>query len=228
MLKLERCLEEQRRLGTEADNLCRWYGDELAVLELSLHTPRSEFSPIYSHACLKHLLDELYILLLQQCRNHILALEPRWVSPVTSAVRFESRHKEALSLATRLSGGTPQIALLWVNATTVEVPLPVAEDDEVDIPDAPPDSFDHSDATNPILADYLSDHSNEVPEELDEPVSCPHVRIIWEYPLNITIDKTPVPSGNYTNIPRTHVERVYPTQEGFPRMIFEASNLEIL
>ena len=42
MLRLERCLEEQVRLGTESDNLCRWYGDELAAVELSLCTAGSE------------------------------------------------------------------------------------------------------------------------------------------------------------------------------------------
>jgi len=42
MLKQDRCLEEQRRLGIEADNLCRWYGNELAAIELTLRTPESE------------------------------------------------------------------------------------------------------------------------------------------------------------------------------------------
>jgi hypothetical protein len=39
MLKLDRCLEEWRRLGIEADNLCRWFGCELAAVELALLTP---------------------------------------------------------------------------------------------------------------------------------------------------------------------------------------------
>jgi hypothetical protein len=39
MLKLDRCLEERRRLGNEADNLCRWFGNELAATELALVTP---------------------------------------------------------------------------------------------------------------------------------------------------------------------------------------------
>jgi len=45
MLKRDQCLEEQRRLGVEADNLCRWYGNELAAVELALHTPESECCP---------------------------------------------------------------------------------------------------------------------------------------------------------------------------------------
>ncbi|KIK77681.1 hypothetical protein PAXRUDRAFT_17336 [Paxillus rubicundulus Ve08.2h10] len=39
MLKRDHCLEEQCQLGIEADNLCRWYGDELAAVELALRTP---------------------------------------------------------------------------------------------------------------------------------------------------------------------------------------------
>lgn len=43
MLKRDRCLEEQRRLGMEADNMCRWYGAELAAVELALRTSESKF-----------------------------------------------------------------------------------------------------------------------------------------------------------------------------------------
>ena len=55
MLAKDRCLEERRRLGDEADNLCRWYGNELAAVELALRTasckpPRSA-SPSFGHSC---------------------------------------------------------------------------------------------------------------------------------------------------------------------------------
>ena len=42
MLKRDRCLEEQRQLSVEADNLCRWYSDELAAVELALCIPESK------------------------------------------------------------------------------------------------------------------------------------------------------------------------------------------
>lgn len=41
MLKEDRCLEERRRLGTEADNLVRWLGNELAAVELAMRTTSS-------------------------------------------------------------------------------------------------------------------------------------------------------------------------------------------
>lgn len=39
VLTLDRCAEERRRLGNEADNLCRWYGREIAAVELALRLP---------------------------------------------------------------------------------------------------------------------------------------------------------------------------------------------
>ena len=41
VLKSDRCLEEQCRLGIEADNMCRWYGRELCAVELSIRQPES-------------------------------------------------------------------------------------------------------------------------------------------------------------------------------------------
>jgi len=46
MLKCNQCLEECRRLGMEADNLCCWYGTELAAVELALRTPESMSSKL--------------------------------------------------------------------------------------------------------------------------------------------------------------------------------------
>ena len=43
MLKCDCCLEEQCQLGLKADNLCQWYGVELAAVELAVCTLDSEF-----------------------------------------------------------------------------------------------------------------------------------------------------------------------------------------
>lgn len=42
MLKVDRCEEERERLTMEASNLCHWFGQELAALELALSTPSSK------------------------------------------------------------------------------------------------------------------------------------------------------------------------------------------
>jgi len=42
VLKIDQCLEEQRRLGIEADNMCRWFGHELCAIELAIRQPESK------------------------------------------------------------------------------------------------------------------------------------------------------------------------------------------
>lgn len=43
LLKRDRCHEEQLRLRTEADNLCRFFGAELAALELAIRSSGSTY-----------------------------------------------------------------------------------------------------------------------------------------------------------------------------------------
>jgi len=38
LLKLDRCHEEWQQLSLEAENLCRWFGEEFAAVECALHT----------------------------------------------------------------------------------------------------------------------------------------------------------------------------------------------
>lgn len=42
VLSLDRCLEERRRLGREADNMSRWYRKELTAVKLALRRPECE------------------------------------------------------------------------------------------------------------------------------------------------------------------------------------------
>jgi hypothetical protein len=51
LLKRDRCREEQRRLEMEADNMWRWFGQELATLKLALRLPqcKSYIHFWYSH-----------------------------------------------------------------------------------------------------------------------------------------------------------------------------------
>lgn len=43
LLKHDRCQEEQLRLHTEADNLCRFFGEELAALQLAVRRSESMY-----------------------------------------------------------------------------------------------------------------------------------------------------------------------------------------
>jgi len=51
LLKHERCLEEQRRLGIEADNMCRWFGNELTAIQVALRQSESKFSHYQKLLC---------------------------------------------------------------------------------------------------------------------------------------------------------------------------------
>ncbi|KAJ7584471.1 hypothetical protein C8J56DRAFT_1053928 [Mycena floridula] len=87
MLKLDRCIEEQRRLGREADNLCRYFGRQLTALEITRTSPR------YSNLSL--LIRERY--------THLLQLKPRWTNELASAIRFDNAVKTALKTAQRIA-----------------------------------------------------------------------------------------------------------------------------
>ncbi|KAI0703077.1 hypothetical protein C8Q76DRAFT_801927 [Earliella scabrosa] len=106
MLLKDRCLEERRRLGDEADNLCRWYGQELAAVELALRTPR--FFRIH--------------FLLQQKRTELLLLQARWRTPLASEVRFVAHTNEAIRIAESVSGTSQTQALSWVHFTFQDEP----------------------------------------------------------------------------------------------------------
>ncbi|KAG9309099.1 hypothetical protein JVU11DRAFT_10983 [Chiua virens] len=191
LLKMDQCLEEQRRLGSEADNLCRWYGDKLAAVELSLCTTN----------------NNLLVRLIKLCCDHLLALKS----------------------STCLSGGTPEILFLWI---TVEAPVPAAQDEDTEFPDPPSDSLDNSNATNPTLANYVSDDwmtSNQVPKEHDGgPAKTPCARIVWEYPSNMSVDMTPLPSSEPTDVPEVLAGQTCPPQDGFSGTFFQVHDIEIL
>lgn len=46
LLKCDRCRKEQLHLGTEVDNMCRWFGQELFSVELALRNPDGRLSLI--------------------------------------------------------------------------------------------------------------------------------------------------------------------------------------
>ncbi|KIL57472.1 hypothetical protein M378DRAFT_16228 [Amanita muscaria Koide BX008] len=134
MLKQDRCLEERRRLGLEADNLCRWFGQELCSLELAIRHNE------YGH----------FRVLLKQRREHLLLLKNRWINPMAQALRFDEHVCSAEALAQRLTGVEEPTELLWLNPVTIEAGGDVGEamdtSDECD-----------PDAQEAVMADLLAD-----------------------------------------------------------------------
>ncbi|KAI1784327.1 hypothetical protein LXA43DRAFT_901841 [Ganoderma leucocontextum] len=95
----DRCLEERRRLGSEADNMCRWYGLELAAVELAIRDPKNT--------------DILF--LLQQEKEKLLLLQFQWRTTLVSDLRLKSQVSEATRLARKLSGAAEPLPLHWVH-----------------------------------------------------------------------------------------------------------------
>ncbi|OSD07573.1 hypothetical protein PYCCODRAFT_1403249 [Trametes coccinea BRFM310] len=99
LLARDRCREERRRLGHEADNLCRWYGRELAAVELAMRMPQ------YQNI----------VFFLQQRRDELILLQARWRTPLVSDIRFDAHTQNAISIAQKVSGiSTAPPRLDWI------------------------------------------------------------------------------------------------------------------
>ncbi|KAF8127442.1 hypothetical protein EV363DRAFT_1401161 [Boletus edulis] len=168
VLKRDRCLEEQRRLGFEADNLCCWYGSELATVELALRTPG----------------NEMFCLLLQHCCEQLMTLPPHWSSALVSIARFNTHTEEAKALAIRLSQGTSEIPLHWVHPTIIEAQETISEEHSNLPPDLEADDI-ALDTEDVIALDYLIDEVHLADQDGDIPGSTvpPWIIIIWHPPL---------------------------------------------
>ncbi|RDB19001.1 hypothetical protein Hypma_014420 [Hypsizygus marmoreus] len=157
--KVDRCQEERRRLGVEADNLCRWFGRELRAVEVAIANPS----------------NRSIMTLLQQLQVRLMHLKPRWTNPLASAARFDSHVRTATHLATSIHPTTPRVApTSRHDSYHVVKPLSIAglgeegEEYEVEEPSiedlAEPRMYPSSDEV--VLADFLLS-----PEEADEPTS---------------------------------------------------------
>ncbi|KAG6824286.1 hypothetical protein H0H92_007329 [Tricholoma furcatifolium] len=97
MLKVDRCLEERRRLGLESDNLCRWFSRELLAVRLALTNPSN--SPLFP--------------LLQQQYDSLISLKDCWSNSLASGLRFEAHVTSAETLV-HPSTAASQPALTWL------------------------------------------------------------------------------------------------------------------
>lgn len=181
MLILDRCLEERRRLRNEADNLCRWYGRELAAVELALRLPNCELT---SQICIFARADDTEVsaisFLLLQRKEELLLLQMRWKTPLVPAQRFQLYTEDATRVAQQLTGTSDTNHIQWVHVPdqdgVTEPGLPASEgdyvDEEVVIAHDTLDellSFEESDNED-ALADPLPIHSHPLqhgPEDVD-------------------------------------------------------------
>ncbi|KAG1879476.1 hypothetical protein C8R48DRAFT_767734 [Suillus tomentosus] len=166
LLKRDRCLEEQKRLGLEADNLCRFFGEELTALELSLRLPE----------------NERFLVPLQQKHTNFIRLQTRWSNPLASSVQFTSHVEVALNHAIAYSGApqntAPQLASVTMQNLAEDEQVLPEEDDLVD--DEPEQA---------ALADILEgDIAGAEFEDDEDLVSNIRANIVWDSPEGLLID----------------------------------------
>ncbi|KAG2154223.1 uncharacterized protein EDB93DRAFT_1239586 [Suillus bovinus] len=109
--KRDRCVEEQQCLGLEADNLCRWFSDELSAQELALLTPGYE----------------KFLVPLRQQQEHLQYIQTCWTTSLASMARFASHATDAVSLAHKLSGVPEECPLQWINTYAVSYVVPTED-----------------------------------------------------------------------------------------------------
>ncbi|KAG1745423.1 uncharacterized protein EDB91DRAFT_1236330 [Suillus paluster] len=165
MLKHDRCIKEKQHLGLEADNLCRWFGDELAAIELALQLPQNiRFS-----------------ILLCQWQEHLGHLQICWSNPLASLLQFESQEKHDKSLAMRLSGATQAIALRWIPETSISCTTPLEDDEDPEIipasNDVPPKQI--------ALVDVMDIDTPDSEDEEDINIQTEHHAVITWHPPKI-------------------------------------------
>ncbi|KAJ2915397.1 hypothetical protein MD484_g5045, partial [Candolleomyces efflorescens] len=85
--RLERCAEETRRLGNEADNMCRWFGREISAVAEAMQDPGN-----LSLICF-----------LQQDFNDLLALADTWPTALVPKLRYDDHIEKAGRSASRLT-----------------------------------------------------------------------------------------------------------------------------
>ncbi|KAJ7572543.1 hypothetical protein C8J56DRAFT_1008826 [Mycena floridula] len=138
MLTVQACYHERRRLGRESDNLCRWFGKQLAAIELAMRDPR------YSSLCS----------ILDSRRQHLLDRKTRWTNCMASTVRFDNHVKRAVQIADALSRSA-LTAYMWIAHSIASSESNVEPDVESDAEDKVLFDPVQNDNADHILADHV-------------------------------------------------------------------------
>ena len=193
MLKIDRCTEEFRRLGMEVDNLCRWFGRELAAIKLSIQTAVGE---CFSRYCYCNHLTQLRVepLLLQPLlreRTIILRLQYLWVTPLTPKHILPFHVQDATDIVLRITCKPPRpVALHWL---PLQVPPLIQNHEEYLDANADDDEWDDTPLLDPsqeMLADVITEDSRV--ELSTESIWIPSVRDFTKFSeIHLTSCGTP-------------------------------------
>jgi hypothetical protein len=172
MLKRDRCLEEQRRLEMEADNLCRWFGRELLAVELALVMPSSMSLPFTISENILIVVaiadKDLYVLLSWR-RDHLLSLQSQWATPFVSQICFESHVQIAYSISAQVSQ----------HPRTHNITSTVVIDDILEPGDLPVENAVGTPTDHVLMADLLSDEFEDDQDDAKPPLAY----VKWELPV---------------------------------------------
>ncbi|KIM67522.1 hypothetical protein SCLCIDRAFT_21053 [Scleroderma citrinum Foug A] len=198
--------------SNKIDNLCRWYGNELAAIELALRTPENEI--FYFALCEHH--------------HDMLSLCSCWSNPLALISRFDSQIREASVLAESLSGDHPCISLFWLNPTTVEAPEESPKEEIVNLNSITGSQEAPCEPEHAVLADFLADdHGCHEDAIEDQPTVT--AAIIWEPPENMSLDTIrPLLPSQHLVVPSKEALRQRCEVDGFCHLLFDPEDVVIL
>ncbi|TFK18317.1 hypothetical protein FA15DRAFT_709976 [Coprinopsis marcescibilis] len=154
MLILDRCKEERQRLAHEADNMHRWYQQELTSFEVALANPEN---------------DSLRVLLFNE-RSHLFSLNNRWASSYVSTVQYLNAIRKAKMVGETAMASLPESgrskASVYVKAF-VEHDDPTVSELDGGVPQVLEDREAEREGDNDSDSDSDSDNEND-PEEQDD------------------------------------------------------------
>ncbi|KAI5998306.1 hypothetical protein EDD15DRAFT_2386945 [Pisolithus albus] len=213
LIKRERCVEEQRRLGLEADNMCRWFGYELSAIQVALRQPE----------------NSNYHLILRQRLEAILELQERWPTVLCSPSRYANQAQVSIQLADAITGASLP-SLSWLSPVIVDNHTNSAEDEDMwgvtdllggDLPDLSlePEQIALSD----VLGVGLLDDQDELEPESE---TLSQVSLKWEIPGALDIDYT-IDLEQGVDLPAITAPVIW-APAGFPRQTFLPDDIDIL
>ncbi|KIN93816.1 hypothetical protein M404DRAFT_35711, partial [Pisolithus tinctorius Marx 270] len=187
VLKSDRCLEEQQRLGMEADHMCRWFGHELCAIELAIRLPEN---------------SKYYLVLQQHCES-LAKLQERWPNLLASAVRYASHARTAVTVATSLAhAAATSLVLQWLPPILCDIPADALSEDDAGLALDPDPIEDILDPAQIALADILEDMESppttneEDSGDAEDQKDSHNVDVLWKLPFTPTVDTMDV----YSNV----------------------------
>ncbi|KAF5332294.1 hypothetical protein D9611_008142 [Ephemerocybe angulata] len=203
MLKLDRCDEELKRLGKEADGLCRWYGEELKRIEVALLQPQTDIN-----------LDILIRTRLEARKHQLYRLKSRWATSFAGEKLFESKIEHSKDILSALGYDRPRNTFVWVDEQRMAA-VDINDPQVVTIDDEPPgqphttgsaDAGESSDTDLQEPVDPLNEAEVTAQEALEEEAfdaevavsQAPEytVKLHWRVPESLNSVATPVASLN--------------------------------